>query len=69
MFLGVRGVLVKSFARIHRDNLINFGILPMVFVNPTDYDDQKRPTRINYLDGTFQTMNYDCCGLTSSTDE
>src|SRR5437868_6749923 len=39
MYLGVRGVLVKSFARIHRDNLINFGILPMVFVNPEDYDD------------------------------
>ena len=39
MFLGVRAVIVKSFARIHRDNLINFGILPMVFANPEDYDD------------------------------
>ena len=39
MHLGVRGVLVKSFARIHRDNLINFGIVPMIFVNPEDYDD------------------------------
>jgi ubiquinone/menaquinone biosynthesis C-methylase UbiE/3-isopropylmalate dehydratase small subunit len=39
MHLGVRGVLVKSFARIHRDNLINFGIVPMIFVNPDDYDD------------------------------
>ncbi len=39
MFLGVRGVLTKSFARIHRDNLINFGILPLVFVNLEDYDD------------------------------
>jgi aconitate hydratase len=38
MYLGVRGVLTKSFARIHRDNLINFGILPMTFVNPEDYD-------------------------------
>jgi aconitate hydratase len=38
MYLGVRGVLTKSFARIHRDNLINFGILPMIFVNPEDYD-------------------------------
>jgi aconitate hydratase len=37
MFLGVRGVLVKSFARIHRDNLINFGIVPLVFVDPLDY--------------------------------
>jgi len=37
MFLGVRGVLVKSFARIHRDNLINFGILPLIFLDPLDY--------------------------------
>jgi aconitate hydratase len=38
MFLGVRAVLVKSFARIHRDNLINFGILPLTLENPADYD-------------------------------
>lgn len=38
MFLGVRGVITKSFARIHRDNLINFGIVPMTFVNAEDYD-------------------------------
>ncbi len=39
MFLGVRGVITKSFARIHRDNLINFGIVPMTFADPVDYDD------------------------------
>src|SRR5207237_7506204 len=39
MFLGVRGVITKSFARIHRDNLINFGILPMIFANPDDHED------------------------------
>ena len=38
MHLGVRGVITKSFARIHRDNLINFGIIPMTFVNVEDYD-------------------------------
>ena len=37
-YLGVRAVLVKSFARIHVANLINFGILPLEFVNPEDYD-------------------------------
>ena len=31
-------VLAKSFARIHRSNLINSGILPLVFENPADYD-------------------------------
>lgn len=39
MYLGVRAKIAKSFARIHRTNLINFGILPLVFANPSDYDD------------------------------
>ena len=38
LYLGVKMVLAKSFARIHRSNLINSGILPLVFVNPSDYD-------------------------------
>jgi len=37
-YLGVQVKLVKSFARIHKANLINFGILPITFVNPDDYD-------------------------------
>jgi aconitate hydratase len=37
-YLGVSVVLVKAFARIHLANLINFGILPLTFVNPADYD-------------------------------
>ncbi|MCL4503746.1 MAG: aconitate hydratase [Deltaproteobacteria bacterium] len=37
-YLGVRLKLVKSFARIHLANLINFGILPLTFENPEDYD-------------------------------
>ncbi|MBE6569107.1 MAG: aconitate hydratase [Ruminococcaceae bacterium] len=38
LYLGIRAVLVKSFARIHRANLINAGILPLEFVNEADYD-------------------------------
>lgn len=38
MYLGVRIVLVKSFARIHKANLINYGIVPITFKNPNDYD-------------------------------
>ncbi len=38
MYLGLKAVVAKSFARIHWNNLINFGILPLVFVNPDDYD-------------------------------
>lgn len=37
-YLGVRVKLVKSFARIHKANLINFGILPLSFVDPADYN-------------------------------
>jgi len=37
-FLGVRAVITKLFARIHRANLANFGILPLTFKNPADYD-------------------------------
>ncbi|MBQ6233616.1 MAG: aconitate hydratase [Clostridia bacterium] len=38
LYLGVRAVIVKSFARIHVANLINAGILPLTFENPNDYD-------------------------------
>ncbi len=39
LYLGVKLVAAKSFARIHRSNLINSGIMPLVFDNPADYDD------------------------------
>lgn len=38
LYLGVKAVIVKSFARIHRQNLINAGILPLEFANESDYD-------------------------------
>lgn len=44
MYLGIKAVVAKSFARIHRQNLINFGILPLRLANPADYD------RISQLD-------------------
>jgi aconitate hydratase len=37
-YLGVRAKIVKSFARIHKSNLCNFGILPLTFKNPQDYE-------------------------------
>jgi aconitate hydratase len=39
MFLEVRSVMAKSFARIHRANLINFGIVPLEFEDSSDHDD------------------------------
>lgn len=38
LYLGVKAVIVKSFARIHMANLVNAGIVPMTFVNEADYD-------------------------------
>ncbi len=38
LYLGIKAVVAKSFARIHVANLINFGIVPMTFENPEDYD-------------------------------
>jgi aconitate hydratase len=36
--LGLRAVITKSFARIHWQNLVNFGIVPLEFADPADYD-------------------------------
>ncbi|MGB4503003.1 MAG: aconitase family protein, partial [Dethiobacteria bacterium] len=38
MYLGVKAVLAKSFARIHHTNLVNFGIIPLLFESPADYE-------------------------------
>ncbi|MCB1119756.1 MAG: aconitate hydratase, partial [Chlamydiia bacterium] len=46
-YLGVRAVLVISYARIHWENLINFGILPLEFVRPEDYDDIKQMDQLH----------------------
>lgn len=38
MYFGIKAIMAKSFARIHRDNLINYAVLPLTFVNASDYD-------------------------------
>ena len=50
MFLGVKAVIVKSFARIHRANLVNFGIVPLTFVDPADYDKVNADDQIEIAD-------------------
>ena len=45
-YLGIRAKIVKSFARIHKANLINFGIVPLVFKNPDDIELFKQGTKI-----------------------
>ena len=46
MYLGIRGVIAKSFARIHIANLINSGILPMTFENPDDYEKLEQDAKL-----------------------
>ncbi len=49
-YLGIRAKLAKSFARIHKANLINFGILPLTFKNPADYEALKQGDHIRILE-------------------
>ena len=51
MYLGIRCVIAKSFARIHVANLINAGILPLTFANPEDYDSLEQGSKL-----TFQNL-------------
>lgn len=46
MYLGIHAVIAKSFARIHRSNLLNFGILPLHFKNTDDYDKVEKGDRL-----------------------
>ena len=50
MYLGIRCVIAKSFARIHVANLINAGILPLTFENPADYDDLAQDQKLTLED-------------------
>jgi aconitate hydratase len=50
-YLGVKAVIVKSFARIHLANLINFGIVPLTFKNPGDYDKIEPGDMLNVIIG------------------
>lgn len=50
LYLGVRFVIAKSFARIHRSNLINSGILPLVFENPNDYEEFSLGDEVELID-------------------
>lgn len=44
VYLGIKAVITKSFARIHKQNLINFGILPLTFEDERDYDEINQAT-------------------------
>lgn len=52
-YLGIRVVIAKSFARIHRNNLINFGIIPLEFMSHSDYTALSLGDKIEFNDITF----------------
>ena len=66
LYLGVRAVIAKSFARIHVANLINAGILPLTFKNPADYDAINQGDRLALRD-IHAGMDKGCIMLTDLT--
>ena len=60
MYLGVKAVIAKSIERIHMDNLVNFGILPLFFVDEADYDSLNEGDELVYAanDESFATGTF-----------
>lgn len=57
LYLGVKFIIAKSFARIHRSNLINSGILPLTFKNPVDYNDFSLKDKLVIKNAIAQVKN------------
>ncbi len=68
LYLGVKAVVAKSFARIHSANLINAGILPLTFENPEDYDKLTQDTTLS-LENLYEGMKNGRIILKSGNDE
>jgi len=56
MYLGIQAVIAKSFARIHRSNLINFGILPLLLTNAEDFNKIEQGDRL-LIDNTKNALS------------
>ena len=50
MYLGVKAVIAKSIARIHKGNLVNHGVIPMLFEDPADYDRLDQNDELEFTD-------------------
>ncbi len=57
MFLGVKAVITKSIARIHKNNLINHGVVSLIFTNPVDYDNISLEDTLKITDLPAQIRN------------
>ena len=67
LYLGVKAVIVKSFARIHMANLINAGIMPLTFVNEADYDRIDQNDELKLTDLHNAILNADEMTITNVT--
>lgn len=67
LYLGVKAVIVKSFARIHMANLINAGIIPMTFADEADYDRIDQMDELSMKDVTAQIKAGDTVTVTNVT--
>ena len=59
MYLGIKAVLTKSFARIHLANLVNFGLLPLIFIDKSDYDkiDEMDELKIENVNSLYDSLD------------
>lgn len=66
MYLGVKAVIAKNIARIHKGNLLNHGIIPMIFADPADYDrvDMEDTLEIHNLPDQMQTREVEITDVT-----
>lgn len=67
MYLNIKCVLAKSFARIHRDNLVNFGILPFTFTDSADYDSIEKGDKLEIEKPAEQIQAGDTVTLRNTT--
>lgn len=67
LYLGIRAVIAKSFARIHESNLINSGILPLVFEDEEDYDRISQTDELVIEDARVQISSGDSLVVTNTT--
>ncbi|MFW9828162.1 MAG: aconitate hydratase [Candidatus Thorarchaeota archaeon] len=67
-YLGIKAVIVKSFARIHLANLVNFGIVPLTFVNKEDYNKIEPGDKIEIDLSTIKTGKVSLKNLTKALD-
>lgn len=66
MYLGIKAVIAKSFARIHKANLVNFGILPLTFTAEADYDQISQGDQLEILNLKEQ-LNQEVITVTNKT--